>query len=57
MVRGFKLIVAFYVVGSARLGQDVVAPYPHLAAALNEMNGDSYRLKHSRKTNQDQAID
>jgi len=25
--------------------------------SILEMNGDSYRLKHSRKTTQDQAID
>ena len=44
------------VFGSERLTGALLDRLTHHVHIL-EMNGDSYRLKHSRKTNQDQAPD
>ena len=44
------------VFGSERLTGALLDRLTHHVHIL-EMNGDSYRLKHSRKTNQDQALD
>ena len=44
------------VFGSERLTGALLDRLGHHVNIL-EMNGDSYRLKHSRQTNSDQAID
>ena len=44
------------VFGSERLTGALLDRLTHHVHIL-EMNGDSYRLKHSRKTNQDQPVD